>query len=59
MKILHVLAQLPSRTGSGVYYSNMVEEFKKYNHEQKAVFGLQDEENWDILGKEEQYPIIF
>ncbi len=29
MKILHVLAQLPSKTGSGVYYSNMIEGFKK------------------------------
>ena len=59
MKILHVLAQLPSRTGSGVYYSNMVEEFKKYNHEQKAVFGEQDKHNWDILGDEDQYPVVF
>ena len=40
MKILHVLAQLPSRTGSGVYYSNMIEEFSSYGYEQKAIFGL-------------------
>lgn len=59
MRILHVLAQLPSRTGSGVYYSNMVEGFKKYNHEQKAIFGLQDEHDWDILGEVDQYPVIF
>ena len=59
MKILHVLAQLPSRTGSGVYYSNMIEGFKKYEHEQRAVFASQDNYDWDILEKEIQYPVNF
>ena len=59
VKILHVLAQLPSRTGSGVYFSNMVEEFKKYNHKQKVVFGSQDEHKWTILEAADQYPINF
>lgn len=59
MKILHVLAQLPSRTGSGVYYSNMIEEFKKYGHEQRAIFAYQDDYKWDILPKEHQYPVEF
>ena len=51
MKVLHVLAQLPSRTGSGVYYTNIIEGFKKYNYEQRAIFGYQDEYTWDILDK--------
>lgn len=59
MKILHVIAQLPSRTGSGVYYSNMIEEFKKYNYEQKVIFGCQDEYLWKILEHEDQYPVVF
>lgn len=59
MKILHVIAQLPSKTGSGVYYSNMVEGFKKYNHEQKAIFGYQDNHIWDILSDEDQYRVVF
>lgn len=59
MKILHVLAQLPSKTGSGVYYSNMIEEFKKYNYEQRAIFGYQDENLWNILDNEYQYPVAF
>ncbi len=59
MKILHVLAQLPARTGSGVYYSNMIEGFKKYNHEQKAVFGNQDEYTWNVLKSKDQYPVTF
>lgn len=59
MKILHVLAQLPEKTGSGVYFSNMIEGFKKHNHEQKAVFGDQDEYHWDILENKDQYSVTF
>lgn len=59
MKILHALAQLPSKTGSGVYYSNMIEGFKKYKYQQKAIFGIQDEYCWDILGNEDQYAVEF
>lgn len=59
MKILHVLAQLPMRTGSGVYFSNLVENFKKYNYEQKVVYGIQDEYSWDILEDRDIYPVEF
>ncbi len=59
MKILHVLAQLPARTGSGVYFSNLVEGFKKYNHDQRAIFGYQDKYVWDILDEVDQYPVAF
>lgn len=59
MKILHVLAQLPERTGSGVYYSNMIEGFKKYKYKQKAIFGDQDDYKWDILDEKDQYPVSF
>lgn len=59
MKVLHVLAQLPSRTGSGVYYTNIIEGFKKYNYEQRAIFGYQDEYTWDILDTKYQYPVVF
>ena len=53
MKILHVLAQLPSRTGSGVYFSNLVENFKKYNYEQKVVFATEDDFKWEILNEKD------
>ncbi|MDR7855273.1 glycosyltransferase family 4 protein [Tissierella sp.] len=59
MKILHVLAQLPSRTGSGVYFSNLVENFKKYNYEQKVVFGTEDDFKWDLLDEKDIYPVEF
>lgn len=59
MKILHVLAQLPSRTGSGVYFSNLVENFKKYNYNQKVVFGTEDDFKWNILDEKDIYPVEF
>ena len=59
MKILHVLAQLPSRTGSGVYFSNLVENFKKYNYQQKVVFGTQDNFGWDILDENDINAVEF
>ena len=59
MKILHTLAQLPAKTGSGVYYSSMIEGLKKYNHEQKAIFADQDEYCWDTLESNDQHPVTF
>lgn len=59
MKILHVLAQLPMKTGSGVYYTSMVEGLKKYQHEQKALFALQDDLVWNTLDDEDIYSISF
>lgn len=59
MKILHVLAQLPVKTGSAVYFTNMIEEFKKYNHEQKVIFGNQDDHDWTTLEKKDIYPLFF
>lgn len=59
MKILHVLAQLPTKTGSGVYFTNMIEGFKKYGHQQKAIFANQDIHEWNVLEKNDVFPIIF
>lgn len=59
MKILHTLAQLPANTGSGVYFSNVIEGLKKYEHEQKAIFGTQDENTWNVLESKDQYPVKF
>jgi len=59
MKILHTIAQLPSRTGSGVYYTNVIEELKKYGHSQAAIFACQDGFEFTALEKESQYPVHF
>ncbi len=46
MKILHVLTQLPSLTGSGVYFSNLIESLDKMGVENAAIYGT--EEKYDI-----------
>lgn len=42
MRILHVLAQLPKKTGSGVYFTNTVQYMEK-QHENAVVYGVQDD----------------
>lgn len=59
MRILHVLAQLPTRTGSGVYFSNLIKNLKKYNYRQEAVFGTQDDYRWDVLDEKYIHSVEF
>ena len=67
MRILHVLAQLPAKTGSGVYFTNVIEGLEKYKHEQVALYGTAPEYNFNILdtvyevefeGKDLDFPIV-
>lgn len=59
MKILHVLAQIPAKTGSGVYFSNVIQRLCGYGYEQRALFACQDGLRWDILSEDKQYPVCF
>lgn len=59
MKILHTLAQLPAKTGSGVYFTNLIEGLKKYDLEQRALFAYQDDFTWNTLEKENTYKLEF
>ena len=51
MKILSVLAQKPSSTGSGVYLSELVRCFKKLGHEQEIICAVYES---DLNGRGEQ-----
>lgn len=59
MRILHVLAQLPARTGSGVFYANLIRSLQPYQHEQRALFACQDGAVFDFLPPQAQYPVCF
>ena len=59
MRILHVLAQLPCGTGSGIYFTNLIKELKRYGHDQRAVFALQDHFAFQELPADRQYPVRF
>lgn len=42
MKILHILAQFPGETGSGIYVNSLINEGKKKNHQQGLIAAIQD-----------------
>ena len=57
MKILHVLAQLPAKTGSGVYFTNVI---KGFPDEQNAyIYGCYPDFTAPSLPATRQYPVIF
>ena len=58
MKILHVIAQLPKQTGSGVYFTNVIQ-FMQQNHENAAVFGIQDDIKLNLDESIKTYPVEF
>lgn len=68
MKILHCLAQLPMKTGSGVYFSTLVEGMLKKGHENAVLYGTQlpfAEKTFNeslpeaLQGAVKEYPIKF
>ncbi len=60
MRILHCLAQLPTRTGSGVYYRNLIGEIRKQRGwEQAGLFGLNAKNRTSYLKLDHTYPVQF
>ncbi|GAB7568711.1 glycosyltransferase [Gemella massiliensis] len=49
MRVLHVLAQLPTKTGSGVYFTNVIDGLKNFNITQAAIYATTPEYNFSIL----------
>lgn len=60
MKVLHIIAQLPSKTGSGVYFSNLIEEFNLV-HNNYALYGDQDgiEYDFNLVTDSHKYIVNF
>ena len=57
MRILHVLAQLPIKTGSGVYFTNVIEGLKQFDVKQAAVYATTSEYNFNFV--DEKYEVEF
>lgn len=57
MRILHIQAQLPAKTGSGVYFSNVIKGFA--HQEQACLFGSIPDFEFDLLPKNRQYTVTF
>lgn len=58
MKILHIIAQLPKQTGSGVYFTNVIQ-YMQNKHENAAVFGIQDDIKLNLDESIKTYPAEF
>jgi glycosyltransferase involved in cell wall biosynthesis len=61
LRILHVTAQKPFKTGSGIYVRKIIEQFDKKNFKQAIIAGISEEENIDIDTDLylEKYPVHF
>ncbi len=49
MNILHVLAQVPAGTGSGVYFCNLISRLAQRGHQQRAVYAFQNKDTFCLL----------
>lgn len=59
MKILHVLAQRPGRTGSGIYLQSLIAEADGKNHDQAVVIGIPPRETLTFKPHIKTYPVRF
>lgn len=58
--VLHCLSQLPTRTGSGVYYRNLISELSElHDGRQIALYGKPRERTIDWLTADAEYPVTF
>lgn len=59
-KILHLLSQIPAKTGSGVFFENIVREFHHAGYEQEAILGLPVHlANYSSNFIEKIHPVLF
>ncbi|GAA0178327.1 glycosyltransferase family 4 protein [Clostridium sediminicola] len=61
MKILHITAQKPFQTGSGIYARNIIKEFDEKGYKQAIVSGISKNEKVDVDTKMplEEYTVYF
>jgi len=60
MRILHCLSQLPTRTGSGIYYRNLIREIKEQRGWEQAGLYAHNDEDWSFeLELDHTYPVHF
>ena len=55
-KLLHLLSQIPSQTGSGVFLNNLIRQCAQGGYEQAAIIGLPEKlKNWPLQGVPSEY----
>lgn len=60
MRVLHVLTQLPAKTGSGVYFANLISAFKAAGVENAAIYGA-EEKHRDLINvdADQAYEVLY
>ena len=60
MRVLHVLTQLPAKTGSGVYFANLISAFKAAGVENAAIYGA-EEKHRDLINvdADQVYEVLY
>lgn len=60
MKILHVIAQLPMKTGSGVYFTSVIDGLKEYKEvNQAAIYATTKDYSINFLEEKNLYEVEF
>ena len=59
MKILSILAQKPSSTGSGIYLTEVLKSFRKMGEEQAVVYGITKEDKVSEFSGVKAYPVYY
>ncbi len=59
MKILHILAQKPVLTGSGIYLSSIIEEAAKKGYQQSVIIGIAKKEKYNFPKNVKIFPVRF
>lgn len=60
MKILHIIAQKPNNTGSGVYMCGIINGFEKLGYDQGVIAGLDIEDDINIFNDNINfYPVLY
>lgn len=60
MRVLHITAQKPNSTGSGVYMSGVIESLQKIGYEQGIIAGIDINDNINYVNdKMKFYPMIY
>lgn len=58
MKILHIQAQLPAKTGSGVYFSNVIKGLQK-KYDQACIYGCYPDFKYNLISEDKQFSVTF
>lgn len=60
MRILHIIAQKPNSTGSGIYMSGVISGLKRLGHDQSVIAGIDVNDSLDCsLEGISFYPVIY